>query len=235
MLIRDKSVRRFGTRLLNLPCKTAGYVRKTLTKEHDTAIVNNVQDRGGEKLNTVITSKKAILETSRKLIQENGWAAISIRSVAQACKISVGSVYNYFDSKSDLIATTVESVWCDIFHIPDGRASFSRFTDCIEWAYESMRRGNEKYPGFFSMHSMSFVGEDKSSGQELMAKSWKHIQDGFYMVLMRDEKIDQGVFDDVFTPQKFVEIICSLIISSLLRHDYDCSGIVRMVERILYR
>lgn len=186
-------------------------------------------------MNTVITSKEAILETSRKLIQENGWAAISIRSVAQACHISIGSIYNYFDSKSDLIAATVESVWSDIFHMPDGQAAFQHFPDCIEWAYESMRRGNEKYPGFFSMHSMSFVGEDKSSGQALMAKSWEHIQTGFYMVLMQDEAVNPAVFDDIFTPQKFVEIIFSLIISSLLRHDYDCAGIIRMVEQILYR
>ncbi len=186
-------------------------------------------------MNTISTSKEAILETSRRLIQENGWAAISIRSVAQACGISVGSVYNYFDSKSDLIAAAVESVWCDIFHIPESRASFRQITDCIEWAYESMRRGNEKYPGFFSMHSMSFVGEDKASGQELMAKSWKHIQDGFHMVLMRDQNVNPAVFDEVFTPQKFVEILFSLIISSLLRQDYDCAGIVRMVEQLLYR
>ncbi len=186
-------------------------------------------------MNTVITSKEAILKTSRKLIQEKGWAAISIRSVAQASNISIGSIYNYFDSKSDLIAATVESVWCDIFHMPDERVSFKRFTDCIEWAYESMRRGNEKYPGFFSMHSMSFVGKDKTGGQELMAKSWKHIQDGFYIVLMRDETVNTAVFDDVFTPQKFVEIVFSLILSSLLRRDYDGAGIVRMAERILYR
>ncbi len=186
-------------------------------------------------MNTIVTSKEAILETSRKLIQENGWAAISIRSVAQACNISVGSIYNYFDSKSDLIAATVESVWCDIFHAPDGKASFQQFTECIEWAYESMRRGNETYPGFFSMHSMSFVGEDNASGQELMAKSWKHIQDGFYIVLMRDKKVNPAVFDDVLTPQKLVQIVFSLIISSLLRQDYDCAGIVRMLEQILYR
>ena len=186
-------------------------------------------------MNTVITSKEAILAASRRLIQEQGWAAVSIRSVAQACDISVGSIYNYFNGKADLIAATVESVWCDIFHMPDGKASFHRFTDCIQWAYESMRRGNEAYPGFFSMHSMSFVGEDKASGQELMAKSWKHIQDGFYIVLMRDENVNTAVFDSVFTPQKFVEIIFSLIISSLLRHDYDCDGIVKMTERLLYR
>lgn len=187
------------------------------------------------KVNTVITSKEAILATSRRLIREQGWEAISIRSVAKACDISVGSIYNYFTGKSDLIAATVESVWCDIFHMPDGRASFNRFTDCIEWAYESMRRGNETYPGFFSMHSMSFVGEDKAGGQELMAKSWNHIQDGFYTVLMRDENVNTAVFDEVFTPRKFVEIIFSLILSSLLRRDYDCAGIVGMAERLLYR
>ncbi len=186
-------------------------------------------------MNTVITSKEAILATSRRLIREQGWEAISIRSVAKACDISVGSIYNYFTGKSDLIAATVESVWCDIFHMPDGRASFNRFTDCIEWAYESMRRGNETYPGFFSMHSMSFVGEDKAGGQELMAKSWNHIQDGFYTVLMRDENVNTAVFDEVFTPRKFVEIIFSLILSSLLRRDYDCAGIVGMAERLLYR
>lgn len=45
------------------------------------------------------------------------------------------------------------------------------------------------------------------------------------MVLMRDKNVDPAVFDDVFTPQKFVEIIFSLIISSLLRHDYDCAAL----------
>lgn len=87
----------------------------------------------------------------------------------------------------------------------------------------------------FLLHALhELCREDKSSGQELMAKSWKHIQEGFHMVLS-GIKVDRAVFDDVFTPQKFVEIIFSLIISSLLRHDYDCAGIVRMVERILYR
>ena len=70
-------------------------------------------------MNTVITSREAILETSRRLIREQGWGAVSIRSVAQACSISIGSVYNYFDGKSDLIAATVESVWGDIFHLPE--------------------------------------------------------------------------------------------------------------------
>ena len=42
-------------------------------------------------MNTVITSKEAILAASRRLIQEEGWAAVSIRAVARACGISVGA------------------------------------------------------------------------------------------------------------------------------------------------
>ena len=45
--------------------------------------------------------------------------------------IPLAPVYNYFDSKSDLIAATVERVWCDIFHIPDGQTSFKRFQTAL--------------------------------------------------------------------------------------------------------
>ena len=49
-------------------------------------------------MNTVVTSKEEILKTSRELIQQAGWSAVNIRSVATACGVSVGSIYNYFDS-----------------------------------------------------------------------------------------------------------------------------------------
>ena len=67
-------------------------------------------------MNTIVTSKEDILKNSRELIREKGWAAVSIRSVASACGVSVGSIYNYYDSKAELISATVESVWCEIFH-----------------------------------------------------------------------------------------------------------------------
>ena len=49
-------------------------------------------------MNTVVTSKDEILKTNRELIQKQGWSAVSIRSVAAACGVSVGSIYNYFKS-----------------------------------------------------------------------------------------------------------------------------------------
>ena len=51
-------------------------------------------------MNTVVTSKEEILKASRELVRQQGWPAVNIRSVAAACGVSVGSIYNYFDSKA---------------------------------------------------------------------------------------------------------------------------------------
>ena len=82
-------------------------------------------------INTAVISKEDILQVCRDLIREKGWEAVNIRAVAGACDISVGSVYNYFRSKSDLIAAAVESVWCDIFHKRAHRFKVLRNVLCL--------------------------------------------------------------------------------------------------------
>ncbi len=123
-------------------------------------------------MNTIVTSKEEILKTSREMIRQQGWSAISIRSVAAACGVSVGSIYNYFDSKSDLVGATVESVWCEIFHRPDNDAVFRDVQVCVTWIYERMAYGGEQYPGFFTLHSLGFMGKEKSDGKRRMQKTW---------------------------------------------------------------
>lgn len=186
-------------------------------------------------MNTIVTSKEEILRVSTTLIQKQGWKALNIRTVAKECNISVGSIYNYFHNKSDLISATVECVWHDIFHLSENRSVFKNFIDCVEWAFHSMKQGEEKYPCFFSFHSMLFMEEEKGNGQQLMAESWHHMSEGLYQILMQDPNIQKDVFDDIFTPQKFIEIIFSLIIAAMIRHDYDCSGITGMIRRTLYK
>lgn len=124
-------------------------------------------------MNTTVTSKEEILRISREFVQAEGWKSINIRAIAKACNISIGSIYNYFHNKSDLIAATVESVWQDVFHFSENTAVFDSFVGCVEWAFQSMKKGEERYPGFFAFHSMIFMKEEKSNGQQMMAESWK--------------------------------------------------------------
>lgn len=185
-------------------------------------------------MNTAVTSKEEILKTSRELIRRQGWSAVSIRSVAAGCGVSVGSIYNYFDSKTDLIGATVESVWCEIFHRPEDDAVFQDVQACVAWMYQRMAYGCERYPGFFTLHSLGFLQEDKTAGKQRMQQTWQHILAGLRSVLKQDVRIRPDAFTEQFTAEKFADVLFSQMLSALLRQDYDPSAVLEIVRRTLY-
>lgn len=185
-------------------------------------------------MNTTVTSKEDILKTSRQLIQQQGWSAINIRSVATACGVSVGSIYNYFDSKSALVSATVESVWCEIFGRPEDSAVFQDTQACIVWMYRQMQQGTEQYPGFFTLHSLGFMRGDKADGKQKMQQTWRHILDELGLVLKRDPRIRPDAFTEQFTVEQFADVMFSLMLSALLRQDYDPTALLEIVRRTLY-
>lgn len=188
----------------------------------------------GDRMNTIVTSKEEILKTSRELFRQQRWSAFSIRSVAAACGVSVGSIYNYFDSKAELVAAVVESIWCEIFHYPEDAAVFQDVQACITWMYKRIAYGCEQYPDFFTLHSLGFMQEDKSDGKRRMQQTWQHILAGLCSVLKQDVKIRADAFTEQFTVEEFADVLFSLMLSTLLRQDYDPSAVLEIVRRTLY-
>ena len=52
-----------------------------------------------------------LIAEAQKQILEQGYGAVTIRSVANACGVGVGTVYNYFSSKDELLATCLLQDW----------------------------------------------------------------------------------------------------------------------------
>lgn len=185
-------------------------------------------------MNTVATSKEEILQASRELVRTQGWPAVSIRSVAAACGVSVGCIYNYYDSKADLVSATVESVWREIFHRPGDDAAFQDTLACVTWMYERMTYGHARYPGFFTLHALGFVQEEKPDGRRRMREVWQHMLDALRAVLQRDKHIRADAFTSEFTAEQFADVLFSLMLSALLREDFDPSAVLEVVRRTLY-
>lgn len=185
-------------------------------------------------MNTVVTSREELLKASRALLQRAGWRAVNIRSVAAACGVSVGSIYNYFDSKAALISATVESIWSEIFRSREDEPVFQDTLSCMAWLYERMEYGSKQYPDFFSLHSLALLGEDKAEGKRQMQQTWQHISKELCAVLQRDANIRPGAFTEVFTAENVADLLFSLILSALLRRDYDPSVVLEIIRRTLY-
>ena len=185
-------------------------------------------------MNTAVTSREDILKASRELIERQGWSAVNIRSVAAACGVSVGSIYNYFDSKAALVSATVESVWCEIFRRPEDGTVFEDTQACIIWMYGRMEAGGRRYPGFFTLHSLGFMQEEKAQGKQSMQRAWRHILEELCSVLRRDARIRSNAFTGQLTVEQVADVLFSLMLSALLRQSYDPAAVLEIVRRTLY-
>lgn len=52
-----------------------------------------------------------LIEEARRQIEQIGYSAVTIRSVAKECGVGVGTVYNYFSSKDELLASYMLTDW----------------------------------------------------------------------------------------------------------------------------
>lgn len=102
--------------------------------------------------------EERLLLEARKQIEECGYAATTIRSVASACGIAVGTVYNYFPSKEAMVATYMASDW-KICLETISAATVSAHTPepLLRCIFDELQR-------FIELHSAVFRDEAASSG-----------------------------------------------------------------------
>ena len=185
-------------------------------------------------MNTIVTSREAILTESRKLVMEKGISAINMRTVAAACHVAVGSIYNYFPSKADLISAAVEDVWKDIFHMSGEPVEFQHFTDCLAWMFERIQKSCAKYPSFFTLHSVSFTADDTAQGRQMMDLYFGHMKQSLLHVLKHDSSVRKDAFHSSFTQEQFIDMTFTLTISMLLKNQKDCGPLLEMIGRCIY-
>ena len=108
-------------------------------------------------MNTVVTSRQALLAASRTVARGQGLDGLNIRAVAAEARVSVGSVYSYFSGKTELLAATVEEIWMQILSAPEGEAPRDGFAAYVHWLFHRIQSGAGEYPGFFQGHAAGFL------------------------------------------------------------------------------
>jgi AcrR family transcriptional regulator len=89
--------------------------------------------------------KDDICRVTRQMMADDGYENLNIRAVAGKCGIGMGTIYNYFHSKEEIVAEIVVSDWNVILR-------------CMDQANRSGREPMEKLESIFGLLQGFIVG-----------------------------------------------------------------------------
>jgi AcrR family transcriptional regulator len=61
-----------------------------------------------------------ILDTAKNILFTKGYSELSMRNVAKECDIAIGTIYNYFPTKRDLVVEMMSGYWRAYFAVFEG-------------------------------------------------------------------------------------------------------------------
>lgn len=181
-----------------------------------------------------IISKESILKVAKEIVSTEGLNALNIRKVARESGIAIGSVYYYFPSKDELLIEVIENVWEDIFRIDEMDYEEISFVDFIEKIFNHTEEGIEKYPNFFSIHSVAFKAQNTNKAKGSMRKFIDKFKDNLLISIENDEDINQNAFNSDFTKEQLIEFILTGLMSIVLQKNYDTKTLVYMIKKTIY-
>jgi AcrR family transcriptional regulator len=59
--------------------------------------------------------KQLILNKSKEILYTEGYKKLSMRNIAKACNIAIGTIYNYYSTKKDLVIEMMTEYWEEYF------------------------------------------------------------------------------------------------------------------------
>lgn len=175
------------------------------------------------------------MQISRKIASEKGLKALNMRAVAGECGIALGTLYNYFSDKEELLISTISSLWQDFFHLsPSENQTNSIFTEYVEMLFLNVRERISEYPDFFTTHSAVIANSGKNRAINAMERRTSEIRGTLLAVLRQDGSVVSDAFGERLTEERFVEFVLDSIIM-LLMQNKPCDALVAVIGRTIYR
>jgi AcrR family transcriptional regulator len=152
--------------------------------------------------------KKLITDVALELFAENGFHATSISQITKKANISKGLIYNYFESKNDILEEITNQGFQEIRELldpnKDGFLTEEEFISFIEKSFELVKNNHKHWKLFFSLMIRPAVLEDFAT---------KYVETGVPIFRMMHEFIaSKGSVD----PEGDLMIINSMIEGALL-------------------
>lgn len=173
-------------------------------------------------MNHRVTTKEQILEQAMAIAVREGVDSVSIRKLASACGIAIGSVYNYYPNKEALITAVSEQFWNGI--LLDQEKLYRNgmgFTIFLEQYYSYLY-------GKLARYDKSWLAQMNGSAPE------KNAIRLLRRVLAEDGRVNGSIWNMELNEDTFCEYVLINLMALLRAGENNCRFFIFLLEHLLY-
>ncbi len=137
-----------------------------------------------------------ILQASKDIAYTKGLSKVSMRKIAEKCDIALGTIYNYYPTKVDIILAIVEDFWKECFAgLNEKFTSDMNFFEKLEQLYVHIKNYTDRFEENW-LHDLSSLPYDsKTKSKERETQISKELIYIFKdMLIMHKEELNKDVF-----------------------------------------
>lgn len=178
-----------------------------------------------------VQSKNEILEKAVEVVKENGFEQLNIRTLATESAVSIGTIYNYFPSKQDLIAETVEKIWDEVFY-HQSTSEPTSYLESVDWFESCVRLGAKEFPEFLKQHNRAFAKDEKETGSRVMCEYFKKIHQQFVVALKNDVGTKRNMVEMNLSEQELIMFTIENVILCVRKNE-ETKTLRKIIENLI--
>ena len=181
----------------------------------------------------VIDPEKLVAQ-AYAIASRDGISALSVRKVAAACGIAVGSVYGYFPTKADLTAAVLTRFFDE--NLSDELCVVrpcERFTSYVRRFHEALSSARVDMSVDWFAEMRRLPSSEQEALAAVRAPMLAHIERGLMRVLDADEAVDRSRLVGPLSAERLCRYVLRAVFASLVEGN-ECETLFALLDASLY-
>lgn len=196
--------------------------------------MNNVHLRSDTISRIIENPEQLILTEATALAQAEGLSKLNMRKIAANCGIALGTIYNYYPTKMDLIIAIIEDFWKQCFRgMHQCLDENLDFFQQLEVLYFYLLDYLEQFEKNWLEELSSLSVGNKIKGKEKEAEFMEHFLKFFRMYFASKKHVFNPEVLNAFGEEKVISFILTHFFTMLKNFDHDYAFFDCVLKKIL--
>ncbi|KGK89505.1 TetR/AcrR family transcriptional regulator [Clostridium sp. HMP27] len=179
-------------------------------------------------------NKDIILSAAKDIAASQGITKMDIRSVAKQSGIAIGTVYNYFPSKGDLLVAVIEDFWEGAFSNVDWQGlAYNDFYSNLEVIYDLLYVYLHKFKENWLDQLSLLKTQEKLFGKQKQNEYFKKMYSRIITLMDMDNDLRDYPWNHIVSKERTAQFIFENMLMMLRKDEKDMKFLTIILKRIL--